>query len=306
MKRSKKKDSSEGLEVIESRAAGVDIGSRENWVCCPQREPGVPNLRRFGTTTREIQALADWLHQEGVQTLALESTGTYWIPLYDVLEERGMEVLLVNARQLRKVPGRKTDMLDCQWIQKLHSCGLLRGCFRPSNGTRQLRELSRESSNLKQECERVVQRMQKALDSMNIKIHQAASDLTGVTGMSILRAIVAGERDPRKLAQLRDRRCKKSVQEIAEYLKGTWISEHLFNLKMLLGHYEHLQGMLEDYQREILQQLHALSPPRARATVGAHYRRMSRRKGMSIAPSHLGPDSCTAKTCSTRLSRVPG
>ena len=180
----------------------------------------MPNVRVFGTITSELEAAADWLHQEGVKSVAIESTGTYWIPLYDLLEERGIEVVLVDARKLKRVPGRKTDMLDCQWIRKLHACGLLEACFRPSPMIRELRALARERANLKEALGSVVQRMRKALDWMNIKVHQAVTDLTGVTGMSILRAIVAGERDPLKLAQLRDRRCKKSEQEISEHLKG--------------------------------------------------------------------------------------
>ena len=248
------------MKVMRTDAAGIDIGSRENWVSCSEREDGQPNVRTFGTTTSELEALADWLAEEGVKTVAMESTGVYWIPLFDLLEERGFEVSLVDARKLKRVPGRKTDMLDCQWIQKLHSCGLLEGCFRPSSVMRELRELTRERNNLKEESGRVVQRMQKALDSMNIKIHQAVTDLTGVTGMSILRAIVGGERDPKKLAQLRDRRCKKSVEEIAEYLKGTWMGEHLYNLERLLEQYEFLQGQLEKYQQQLIQRLQELSP----------------------------------------------
>ena len=257
----KRQPAARGLLVVQSRVAGVDAGSREHWICAPEREEGVPNVRVFGTITSELEAAADWLHQEGVKSVAIESTGTYWIPLYDLLEERGIEVVLVDARKLKRVPGRKTDMLDCQWIQKLHACGLLEACFRPSPVIRELRALARERANLKEALGSVVQRMQKALDWMNIKVHQAVTDLTGVTGMSILRAIVAGERDPLKLAQLRDRRCKKSEQEISEHLKGTWMPEHLFNLQMHLEHYEYLQKMVEVYEQKIIQRLEELSPP---------------------------------------------
>ena len=257
----KRKKKAQGLRMIRSDVAGIDIGSRENWVCSPQKEPGRPNVKSFATTTVHLEALADWLEQEGVKSVAMESTGSYWIPLYDLLEERGFEVLLVDARKLKRVPGRpKTDVLDCQWIQKLHSCGLLEACFRPSSVMRELRELNRERGNLKDESGRVVQRMQKALDSMNIKIHHAVTDLTGVTGMSILRAIVAGVRDPNELARLRDRRCKKSVEQIAEYLQGTWMGEHLYNLERLVQHYDFLQGHLEHYQQQIIDRLQELSP----------------------------------------------
>ncbi len=128
----KRQQAARGLEVVHSRVAGVDAGSREHWICAPETEEGVPNVRVFGTTTCELEAAAGWLHKQGVQSVAIESTGTYWIPLYDLLEERGIEAVLVDARKLKRVPGRKTDMLDCQWIQKLHACGLLEACFRPS------------------------------------------------------------------------------------------------------------------------------------------------------------------------------
>ncbi len=250
-----------GLPVVRADAAGIDLGSREHWVCCPPREAEQANVRQFGTTTAELERLADWLQQEGVQTVAMESTGLYWVALYDRLEERGLEVLLVDARQLKRVPGRsKTDNRDCQWIQKLHSCGLLTGCFRPTGPTLELRTIVRERSNLKEEMGRVVQRMQKALDSMNIKIHHAVTDLTGVTGMSILRAIVQGERDPAVLAQLRDRRCQKSVEQITQHLEGTWMPEHLFTLQRQLEQYEFLQQQLEKYQQHIVQRLNELTP----------------------------------------------
>ena len=271
-KRSKKKAYRPGLPVVRADAAGIDLGSREHWVCCPQREAEQANVRQFATTTVQLKALADWLQQQGVQTVAMESTGLYWVALYDLLEERGLEVLLVDARQLKRVPGRcKTDNRDCQWIQKLHSCGLLSWCFRPTGPTLELRTIVRERSNLKEEMGRVVQRMQKALDSMNIKIHHAVTDLTGVTGMSILRAIVQGERDPAVLAQLRDRRCKKSVQQIAQHLEGSWMPEHLFTLERQLEPYEFLQQQLDQYQQHIVHRLHELTPAeRENKPVPAH------------------------------------
>ena len=146
----KRQPAARGLLVVQSRVAGVDAGSREHWICAPEREEGVPNVRVFGTITSELEEAADWLHQEGVKSVAIESPGTYWIPLYDLLEERGIEVVLVDARKLKRVPGRKTDMLDCQWIQKLHACGLLEACFRPSAVIRELRALARERANLKE------------------------------------------------------------------------------------------------------------------------------------------------------------
>jgi len=249
-----------GLPVLRGSVAGIDLGSTENWVCCPPKSDGTANVKVFGTMTCDLEKTADWLKSEGVESVAMESTGVYWIPLYELLEERGFEVLLANARQLTNVPGRKTDMEDCQWIQLLHSCGLLRGSFRPSESICQLRTLMRESSNLIDERGRKVQRMQKALDQMNVQVHRAVTDITGVTGMGIIRAIVAGEREPLALVELRDKRCRKSIKEFAEYLRGTWREEHLFNLRMNLELYDKLNEMLEAYQQKIAMLMQKVEP----------------------------------------------
>lgn len=247
-----------GLPVVRADAGGIDAGSTEHWVCCPPKPDGSAHVRRFGTTTVELEQIAEWLASEGVKSVAVESTGVYWIPLYELLESRGIEVVLVNARQLRHVPGRKTDMLDCQWLQMLHACGLLRGSFRPEERICALRSLMRECANLIQERTRAVQRMQKALDQMNVQVHRAVSDITGTTGMGIIRAIVAGERDPLALAGLRDKRCQKSVAQFAEHLRGTWREEHLFNLAMNLELYDKLNEMIEAYRLKIARLMEAL------------------------------------------------
>jgi transposase len=257
------------LRVIRENVAGIDLGSREHWVCCPTAPQ--PQVRTFGTTTPELQKLADWIESEAVESVAMEATGIYWIPLYELLEARGIEVVLVNARQLSHVPGRKTDMLDCQWLQLLHSCGLLRGSFRPVESICQLRALQRERANLVQEATRAVQRMQKALDQMNVQVHRALSDLTGKTGLAMLRAMVEGERDPSRLAAFRDKRCRKSEAQIAEHLTGNWREEHLFNLKMALRLYEEVQDILVAYDREIMHRLQQLqAPERARLELAPH------------------------------------
>jgi transposase len=212
------------LPAIRPLVAGLDVGSAQHWVCGPAREDGQPNVRVFGTTTDQLQELADWLAEQGVESVAMESTSVYWIPVYELLEARGIEVVLVNARQLHHVPGRKTDFSDCQWLQLLHSCGLLRGSFRPGEAITRLRALQRQLANLVAERTRCVQWMQKSLDQMNVQVHRAVTDLTGLTGMAIVRAIVDGERDPVRLARHRDRRCGKSAAEIARYLTGTLYS----------------------------------------------------------------------------------
>lgn len=250
----------EGLPVLRRNVAGIDVSSTQHWVCCPPKANGAANVDTFGAMTCELEKLADWLKAEGVESVAMESTGVYWIPVYELLESRCFKVLLVNARQLSNVPGRKTDMLDCQWIQLLHSCGLLRGSFRPSEDICQLRALMRECSNMIEERCRAVQRMQKALDQMNVQVHRAVSDITGTTGMGIVRAIVAGERDPLVLAGLRDKRCSKSVAEFAEYLRGTWREEHLFNLSMNLDLYDKLNQLIETYHQKIGELMQNLEP----------------------------------------------
>lgn len=270
-KKSKSSKAVRALRVIRKNVAGIDLGSREHWVCCPPEEEQKPNVRTFGTTTPQLQKLADWLELEAIESVAMEATGIYWIPLYELLEARGIEVVLVNARQLSHVPGRKTDMLDCQWLQLLHSCGLLRGSFRPVESICQLRALQRERANMVEEATRAVQRMQKGLDQMNVQVHRAVSDLTGKTGLAMVRAIVEGERDPSRLAAFRDKRCKKSEAEIAEHLTGNWRDEHLFNLKMALRLYEEVQDILAAYDQEIMRLLQELqAPERAQLELPAH------------------------------------
>ena len=283
VKNREKKRLPRSLKTIQPHAAGVDLGSREHWVCGPPLEDGTPNVERFGTTTPELFRLADWLKAQGVKTVAMESTGVYWIPLYEILDSRGFEVLLVNARYISNVPGRKTDMLDCQWIQLLHACGLLRGSFRPSDDICRLRALIRERNTMVDQRSDWVRRMQKALDQMNVCVHHAVSDITGVTGMAIIRAIVDGERDPVALAHLRDARCRKSKEQIAEELTGNWRPEHLFNLRQALKIYDQLCSVIEEYDVEILSYITKHQP---------------KDEGSSPAPAH--PSKSKARSLAKR------
>jgi len=248
------------LEATRSKVAGIDIGSKEHWVCGPVREDGEREVRIFGASTPQLQAMAAWLLEQGVKSVAMESTYVYWIPVYELLEFAGLEVVLVNARTLHNVPGRKTDMHDCQWIQLLHSCGLLQGSFRPQDAICRLRALQRQRANLIESRSRFVQWMQKALDQMNVRVHRAVSDLTGVTGMAIVRAIVAGERDPVRLASFRDRGCKQSEKAIAQHLTGNWRDEHIFNLQMSLQLFDQVEHTIANYDQRLLQELEALQP----------------------------------------------
>ena len=248
------------LPCIRPHAAGIDLGSCEHWVCAPPLADGKPNVRVFSMTTPQLARLADWLQEQGVETVAMESTHVYWIPVYELLESRGLEVLLANARQLRHVPGRKTDMIDCQWLQLLHGCGLLRGSFRPGESITRLRALHWQLGNLTRERTRCVQWMQQALDQMNVQVHRVVSDLTGQTGMAIVRAIAGGERDPLRLAALRGQRCHKSPEQFAAYLTGTWREEHLFNLESALQLYDAVQERIAAYEERLLEEIRALQP----------------------------------------------
>jgi transposase len=252
------------VEVMQPMVAGVDIGSEEHFVCGPARSDGEREVRVFGATTAGLTEMAAWLLAQGVESVAMESTYLYWIPVYEVLEAAGLEVVLVNARMLHNVPGRKTDMQDCQWLQRLHSCGLLRGSFRPRDAICRLRALQRQRASLVEARSRFVQWMQKALDQMNVRVHRAVSDLTGHTGMAIVRAIVAGERDPLRLAALRERSCRKSVAQIAEHLAGNWREEHIFNLSMSLRLFDETDHAIAEYDARLLREVESLQPENRR------------------------------------------
>jgi transposase len=250
----------EGLPVIRAKVAGIDLGSERHWVCAPAAEGGGREVMEFGATTPELVRMVAWLKERQVESVAMESTGVYWIAPHEMLEAAGFEILLVDTRQLARVPGRdkKTDRIDCEWIQRLHSCGLLRGSFRPQEQICMLRTLIRDKANLVAESGDWVRRMQKSLDQMNVRVHRAVSDLDGVTGMAILRAIAGGERDAQQLAKLRDRRCQKSQAEIAEQLSGHWREDHLFSLQQSLKMYDAIQQRIAEYNKEILGKLTAM------------------------------------------------
>jgi transposase len=270
-KRSRNTKAVPALQAIRPEVAGIDVGSRDHWVCGPPLASGKPNVRSFGTTTAQLEELVAWLKVEGVKSVAMESTGVYWIPVYELLELHGIESVLVNARQLHNVPGRKTDFADCQWIQLLHSCGLLRGSFRPGQAITAMRAVHRHLANLIEQRTQYVQWMQKALDQMNVQIHRAVTDLTGTTGMAIVRAIVAGERDPASLSALRDPRCGKSAEEIARYLTGTWRDEHLFTLTSTLELYDAIEALIRGCESRLFDAVEALQPEeRKTAQLPAH------------------------------------
>jgi transposase len=224
------KKMSEPLKQMNLNAAGIDVGAQSHWVAVPTDRDENP-VQEFGSVTSELERLAAWLTQCKVTTVAMESTGVYWIPLFELLEERGFEVKLVDPHHLKSVPGRKTDVVDCQWIQQLHTYGLLTGAFRPEEKVSVLRSYLRQRCMLAQNLAEHTQHMQKAMTQMNVKLQHVVADITGMTGMRIIRAILNGERNERKLAKLRDPKCRHSERAIAESLRGNWRTEHLFALK---------------------------------------------------------------------------
>ncbi len=273
-KRKQKEKKAAEMPVLNANAAGIDIGATEIYVAVhPDCDP--EPVRSFATFTEDLHRLADWLKTCGVSSVAMESTGVYWIPLFQILEKRGFEVCLVNARYYQNVPGRRTDVSDCQWLRHLHSVGLLRPSFRPADQVCVLRSLVRHRDNLIQDAASHVLRMQKALNQMNLQIHHVISDITGLTGLRIVDAVLAGERDPAKLATLRDGRIKASEETIIKSLVGDYRREHLFTLRQSLAAWRNYQQLMAECDREIEQHLgtfenmidtqaKALAPPKVR------------------------------------------
>jgi hypothetical protein len=249
----------ETLDVVHPNAAAVDIGSREIWVSLPPDREG-ETVRCFGTFTPDLESLVHWLLENRVDTVVMESTGVYWIPLFELLEANHIQAYLVNARHIQNVPGRKTDVLDCQWLQKLHRLGLLNGSFRPDAEMVVLRTYLRHRAELIQDRAPHILHMQKALQQMNLQLHHVLSDITGVTGMQILRAIVAGERDPQVLASFRQPGCKADEATIVKALTGSWREEHLFVLKQSLDLFDFFTVQIAACDTEIERQFSAIKP----------------------------------------------
>jgi transposase len=250
------------LQITQRHAAGIDVHAAMHFVAVPAEDvpagfvnphPKLPlGVRKFGTYTADLQALVAWLKECGVQTVAMESTGVYWIALFDLLASHGFTVILVDPRQSKHAPGRpKSDVLDCQWIQRLHSYGLLTASFRPADDIVAWRSLQRQRDMLIRYAAQHVQHMQKVLEEMNVKLTEVVSDIVGQTGLKILKDIVRGQRDPLKLARHRHERCQASEAEIARALSGTWRAEHLFALQQALQLYEFYQRQLRDCDRRI-------------------------------------------------------
>ena len=269
------------LQSVNLDAAGIDVGSREHFVCVPAGRDE-KRVRAFGSFHADLDQLARWLKKCGVRTVAMESTGVYWIPLFQVLERAGFEVILVNARHVKNVPGRKTDMADCQWLQQLHTFGLLRGCFRPPDEICALRSYLRLREDLVRDRSRQILLMQKALQQMNVQLHHVLSDITGQSGLAIVRAIVEGETDARKLVKMVSARVHASAEKIVSALSGDYRAEHVFALKVALELFdsytqkmvrceEAVEAALRGMEARDLPQRQPLGPPKTnlRASEGA-------------------------------------
>lgn len=274
-----------GLDVVHRDAAGIDIGSREHYVAVgPDRDSQAVQV--FGCFTSELQRLVQFLTQCRIKTVVMQSTGVYWIPVYDVLEQAGFEVWLVNARETKNLPGRKSDVQESQWLLKLHTYGLLRKSFRPAPDIRALRACWRERAEYVQQAGTCIQRMHKALTEMNVQLGTVLSDLSGVTGLSIVRAIVAGERNGHKLAEFRDARVKASQETIAQSLEGTWRPEQLAIVKRQLADWDHVQQQIRACDQDLqLMMQHmpdaAAPPPEPPAEGGQRVRKRRRKNGKS-------------------------
>ena len=249
----------EPLAVVHRESAGLDVGKRKHYVAVDPSRFDEP-VRSFGTFTQDLEAMAEWLSSCGVREVAMESTGVYWIPVFEVLDRAGFEVHLVNPRATKQVSGRKSDVLDCQWIRQLMSYGLLRGAFRSPDALCPMRSYVRQRGQLIRDRSRAVQHLQKALTQMNVQLDNVLSDIMGKTGQLIVRAIVAGERDGAALAKFRDGRCKADETTIAASLRGNWRDEHLFALQQALARHDLLQGQIEACEARIDSELDGQAP----------------------------------------------
>lgn len=249
----------DSLTVLHPNAAGIDIGVDELWVSVREDRDPEP-VRRFGMNTPDLMAVADWLGACGVETVALESTSVYWIPLYEILEARGFQVYLVNARHAKNLPGRKKDESDCQWLRRLHAFGLLNNSFRPEAEMRAVRAYLRHRADLIQHRAAHIQHMQKALHQMNLRLSPTVKDITGVTGLAIIRAMLAGERNPVRLARLRDPKCAKPEAEFVKALTGHYRDEHVFALKQAVALYDAYTQQILECDQELERKFSALQP----------------------------------------------
>jgi transposase len=298
----------EDRPILEANAAGIDIGAREVFVAVPPDRDEHP-VRVFSTFTEDLEKLAQWLVSCGITTVAMESTGVYWIPLYDIVEKYGVKACLVDARGMKNVPGRRTDWHECQWLQFLHSVGLLRAAFRPEGDVCAVRSMMRYRTELVEMTSQHILHMHKALTQMNVQIHHVISDLTGVTGLAIVDAIIAGQRDPVVLAKLRDPRIKASEETIRKSLVGNWRAEHLFTLEQSRTSYQHYQWQIRECDEAIEKLLVAFVPrvdPTERPLPPDRKRKQRGRKKKNANPNTFDLRTESYKLFGVDLTQIPG
>ena len=298
----------EDRPILEANAAGIDIGAREVFVAVPPDRDEHP-VRVFSTFTEDLEKLAQWLVSCGITTVAMESTGVYWIPLYDIVEKYGVKACLVDARGMKNVPGRRTDWHECQWPQFLHSVGLLRAAFRPEGDVCAVRSMMRYRTELVEMTSQHILHMHKALTQMNVQIHHVISDLTGVTGLAIVDAIIAGQRDPVVLAKLRDPRIKASEETIRKSLVGNWRAEHLFTLEQSRTSYQHYQWQIRECDEAIEKLLVAFVPrvdPTERPLPPDRKRKQRGRKKKNANPNTFDLRTESYKLFGVDLTQIPG
>lgn len=300
-RKKKKTTSSMALPLMRPNAAGIDIGAEEIWVAVPADRDERP-VRRFRSFTGDLRAIAAWLQDCRIDTIVMESTGVYWIPLFQILADGGFEVCLVNARHYKNVAGRPTDAGDCQWLQYLHSVGLVKGSFRPEQGICAVRSLLRHRESLVQAMTKLVLHLQKSLDQMNLKIHYVLSDVMGVSGLAILDAIVAGERDPEQLAKLRNKLVRASEPEVIQALEGDYRPEHVFILAQCLRMFRAHQEEIDQLDREMEQFMMSLPAREPAAGVTAPERPWKRQHR---APAFDLRQQCF-RLAGVDLTEVPG
>ena len=255
-----------GLEIVHRNVAGIDVGDKSHFVSV-DRQRGQPSVREFGSWTAALQEMVQWLKSCAVERVVMQTTGVYWVPLQDVLERAGFAVVVVNARATKNLPGRKSDVQECQWLRKLDIYGLLRPCFQVPETIRSIRTLWRLRGRWVEEAGRAIQQMQKALTTMNVQLANAISDISGKTGMAIIRALVEGERNPWVLAKLRDERIRASEEEVAHSLQGNWREDVLFELKQVVKAYEFQQQQIAACDQELEKYMKAQPPHRRAAEV---------------------------------------
>jgi transposase len=301
------------LSLLNPKCAGIDVGASELFVCIAKNS-SEQEVRSFPTFTADLKRMIDWLKSHGVKSVSMESTGVYWIVPYEMLEEAGFEVLLVNARFFKSVPGRKTDVQDCQWIQQLHSYGLLRGSFRPSQEIVQLRAYVRQRSRLFEIAATQVHLMHKALTQMNLQLNHAISNITGVSGLNIIRAILRGERDPKALANLSVNGCRKNIEKIAKSLEGNFRKEHIFALDQAHEAYEFFHRQIHRCEKAIETILCSMQPESAllntssdnRQELSSRPQKRARKTQATRSPYYFNAPDAIRKITTTDLTTIPG